>query len=136
MRSPSRVTLAVLVLLGLINLGRGAIHVFLPDSGAGTIAGFDLDHGGRGTVVLMLAFIGAGQLGSGLVDLLVAWRFRAFAAPLLAVELLRGLVSVWLAFVYKPVVVDYPGAKGMIVGAVVMAGALVWEYGRRIGRAA
>ena len=45
-RAPSRVTLGLLTVLGLINLARGAVHVFLPDSGAGVIAHFDLTQGG------------------------------------------------------------------------------------------
>ena len=68
-RPPSKVTLGLLVVLGLINLARGAIHVFLPDSGAGVIAHFDLAQGGR-TIVFLLAMIGAGQIGAGLIDLL------------------------------------------------------------------
>ena len=60
---PSRTSLVVLVLLGLFNLGRGALHAFLPDSGAGAIAHFDLSQGGQ-TIVFLLATTGAGQIGS------------------------------------------------------------------------
>ena len=128
-RTPSRITVGLLVLLGLINLGRGSIHIFLPDSGAGVIAGFDLDQGGQ-TIVFLLAMIGAGQIGAGLIDLMVAARFRAFAAPLLAVELLRALIGLYIAFVSKSVGTGYPGAKGMIISAVVLAVAVAWEFGR------
>ena len=31
-----------LVLIGILNLGRGSIHVFKSDGGAGSIAGIDL----------------------------------------------------------------------------------------------
>ncbi len=133
-RSPSRITLAALVLLGVINLVRGSIHAFLPDSGAGVIAGFDLNHGGA-TIIFLLAAVGAGQIGSGLIDLLVAARYRAFAAPLLAIELLRNLITAYLAFVSKPVPTDFPGEKGLVAGSVVMGLVLLWEYGRR-GRSA
>ena len=128
-RAPSRITVGLLVLLGLINLGRGSIHAFLPDSGAGVIAHFDLAQGG-GTIVFLLAMIGAGQIGSGLIDLLVAARFRAFAAPLLAIELLRALIGLYIAFVSKSVGTGYPGAKGIVVSAIVLALAVAWEFAR------
>ena len=128
-RSPSRFTLALLVGLGLMNLGRGAIHVFLPDSGAGVIAHFDLAQGGR-TIVFLLAMIGAGQIASGLVELLVVARFRALAAPLLAIELLRALLAVYIAFVSKSVGTGYPGAKGIIGSAIVLTLAVLWEFAR------
>lgn len=128
-RAPSRITLGLLVLLGLINLGRGSIHAFLPDSGAGVIAHFDLSQGGP-TIIFLLAMVGAGQIGSGLVDLLVAARFRAFAAPLLAIELLRALIGLYIAFVSKSVGTGYPGAKGIVVSAIVLALAVAWEFAR------
>lgn len=126
-RAPSRITVGLLVLLGLINLGRGAIHAFAPDSGAGSIAHFDLSQGGP-TIVFLLAMVGAGQIGSGVVDLLVAARFRAFAAPLLAVELLRALIGLYIAFVSKSVGTGYPGAKGIVASAVLLTAAVAWEY--------
>jgi len=133
-RAPSRITLGLLVVLGLINLVRGAIHVFLPDSGAGVIAHFDLAEGGR-TIVFLLAMVGAGQIGAGLIDLLVVSRFRAFAVSLLAVELLRALIALYIAFVSKSVGTGYPGAKGIVGAAVVLTVAVLWEFGRRGRRA-
>ena len=128
-RAPSRITLGLLTVLGLINLGRGAIHAFLPDSGAGVIAHFDLAQGGQ-TIVFLLAMIGAGQIGSGIVDLLVVARFRALAAPLLAIELLRALIGIYIAFVSKSVGAGYPGAKGIAISAVVLSVAVIWEVAR------
>ena len=128
-RAPSRVTLGLLTVLGLINLARGAVHVFLPDSGAGVIAHFDLTQGGR-TIVFLLAMIGAGQIASGLVELLIVARFRAFAAPLLAIELLRALLAPYIAFISKSVGEGYPGAKGIAAAAVVLTLAVLWEFGR------
>lgn len=129
-RAPSRVTLGLLTVLGLINLARGSVHVFLPDSGAGVIAHFDLAQGGR-TIVFLLAMIGAGQIASGLVELLVVARFRALAAPLLAIELLRALLALYIAFVSKSVGTGYPGAKGIVGAAIVLGLAMLWEVGRR-----
>jgi uncharacterized membrane protein YphA (DoxX/SURF4 family) len=128
-RAPSRITLGLLTVLGLVNLVRGSVHVFLPDSGAGVIAHFDLAQGGR-TIVFLLAMVGAGQIASGLVELLVVARFRALAAPLLAIELLRALLAVYIAFVSKSVGAGYPGAKGIIGAAAVLTVAVLWEFGR------
>ena len=128
-RAPSRITLGLLTVLGLVNLVRGSVHVFLPDSGAGVIAHFDLAQGGR-TIVFLLAMVGAGQIASGLVELLVVARFRALAAPLLAIELLRALLAVYIAFVSKSVGAGYPGAKGIIGPAVVLTVAVLREFGR------
>jgi hypothetical protein len=133
-RPPSRITLGLLAVLGVINLVRGAIHVFLPDSGAGVIAHFDLAQGGT-TIVFLLAMIGAGQIGGGLIDLLVVARFRGFAAPLLAIELLRALLALYIAVVSKSVGAGYPGAKGIVGAAVVLTLAALWEFGRRGRRA-
>lgn len=128
-RAPSRITLGLLTVLGLVNLVRGAIHVFLPDSGAGVIAHFDLTQGGR-TIIFLLAMIGAGQIASGLVELLVVARFRAIAAPLLAIELLRALLALYIAFISKSVGAGYPGAKGIVAAAVVLTLAVLWEFAR------
>lgn len=128
-RAPSRITLGLLTVLGLVNLVRGAVHVFLPDSGAGVIAHFDLAQGGR-TIIFLLAMIGAGQIASGLVELLVVARFRAFAAPLLAIELLRALLALYIAFISKSVGAGYPGAKGIVAAAVVLTLAVLWEFAR------
>jgi hypothetical protein len=74
--------------------------------------------------------IGAGQIASGLVELLVVARFRAFAAPLLAIELLRALLALYIAFISKSVGEGYPGAKGIVAAAVVLTLAVLWEFGR------
>lgn len=132
--APSRVTVAVLTLLGLANLARGGLHVFLPDSGAGSIAGFDLSAGGQ-TIVFLLASTGVGQMGAGVIDLLVAWRFRAFAAALLAVEAGKAALVMVVAFLTKPPPHEIPGRTGMIVGLTVLGAALVWELARPRKRA-
>ena len=123
---PSRTSLVVLVLLGLFNFGRGALHAFLPDSGAGAIAHFDLSQGGQ-TIVFLLATTGAGQIGAGLVDLAVAARFRAFAVPLLGIETAKQALALFIAFVSKPPPHEVPGRAGMVVTLAVLALALAWE---------
>ncbi|WGM38532.1 hypothetical protein [Caulobacter sp. NIBR1757] len=129
----SRLTLATLLLLGLFNLWRGGLHVFLPDSGAGSIAHFDLSQGGQ-TIVFLLAMTGSGQIGAGLIDLAVAARFRAFAVPLLVIEAAKQGLALYIAFVSKPPPHEVPGRAGMIVTLIVLGLALGWEFGRRLRR--
>ncbi|MFN8949016.1 MAG: hypothetical protein ACK5YG_15060, partial [Alphaproteobacteria bacterium] len=57
--------------LTLVSLGTivpGGIHVFLPDGGAGVIAGIDLTQGGK-TIIAVFAWAGATQMGWGLAML-------------------------------------------------------------------
>jgi hypothetical protein len=56
----------VVALIGVLNLFRGSIHTFLPDGGAGVIAGFDLSHS-RQTIVFLFAVMGLEQLSLGVV---------------------------------------------------------------------
>jgi hypothetical protein len=133
---PHRSTLIVLGVLGIANLARGGLHVFLPDSGAGTIAGMDLSQGGQ-AIIFLLAMTGVGQVGAGLVDLAVAFRYRAFAVPLLAIEAVRALLGLVTAWLVKLPPVDVPGKRGMIFTAVLLTAALAWELlrpGRRAAR--
>jgi hypothetical protein len=129
----SCVGLTLLGLLGLFNIVRGGLHAFLPDSGAGSIAHFDLTAGGQ-TVVFLLAMTGVGQIGAGVIDLLVAVRWRAFALPLLLVEAGKAALTVVLAYGVKPPPHEIPGRPGMVATAVVLALALAWELGRRMRR--
>ncbi len=66
----------VVALIGMLNLFRGSIHTFLPDGGAGVIAGFDLSHS-RQTIVFLFAVMGIEQLSLGVVDLISAFRAMA-----------------------------------------------------------
>ncbi len=132
--APSRATLVALTLLGLINLARGSIHTFLPDGGAGVIAGLDLSTS-RETILFLFAGIGTGQISAGLVDLAVALRWRAFAVPLLAIEVLRGALFTAVTQFWKPSPVEVPGERFIMVLTAVLALVLIWELARRLRRA-
>jgi len=67
------------------------VHLFLPDGGAGSIAGIDLGPCGP-TVVALFAWAGATQLVFGLVMLGAAVRYRSFVPATLVLLLVeRGL---------------------------------------------
>ena len=79
--------------VGLTTLGPGLIHTFLPDGGAGVIAGMDLSQHGA-AIVGVFAWAGATQIVWGITLLFAALRYRSFVPPLFALLLLeRGLIA-------------------------------------------
>ena len=82
-----------LLLAAVLTLVPGLIHSFLPDGGAGVIAGLDM--GDRQDLVLgLFRWEGATQLGMGLCMLAVALRYRPLTPLfLVAVIVERGLMS-------------------------------------------
>ena len=91
----------VVALIGMLNLFRGSIHTFLPDGGAGVIAGFDLSHS-RQTIVFLFAVMGIEQLSLGVVDLIVAFRARWLAIPMLWFHTLEQTAAEIVFVFYKP----------------------------------
>lgn len=82
-----------LALAGGLTIVPGLIHSFLPDGGAGVIAGLDL--GDRAELVRsVFAWEGATQLALGFGMLAVALRYRPLTPLFLALLILeRGLMS-------------------------------------------
>lgn len=78
----------LLALGAVLTIVPGCIHVFLPDGGAGVIAGIDLGPCGP-AIVALFAWAGATQIALGLVMLVVALRYRSLVPLLLAVVLLE-----------------------------------------------
>ena len=72
-----------LTLLGVLTLVPGLIHSFLPDGGAGVIAGIDLSRQGA-TIVSVFAWAGATQIVWGTTLVLASLRYRALVPLLLA----------------------------------------------------
>ena len=82
-----------LTFVGLGTLAPGLIHTFLPDGGAGVIAGMDLSGNGA-AIVGVFAWAGATQIVWGLALLAASLRYRSFVPPLFALLLLeRGLIA-------------------------------------------
>lgn len=96
----SRIPLYVFAPIVVVSVTRSLIHLFAPDSGAGSIAGVDLPAAGslgaRG-IVFFLAQWGGGQLVLALAQILVLVRYRSLVPLfyfLLLVEIgLRMLVG-------------------------------------------
>jgi hypothetical protein len=124
----------VVALVGILNLFRGSIHTFLPDGGAGVIAGFDLSHS-RQTIVFLFAVMGIEQLSLGVVDLIVALRARSLALPLLWFHALEQTAAEVIFVFYKPPPGHPPGMVGAPLTLAILWLALGWIYWRRSGEA-
>jgi hypothetical protein len=109
--------------LGLVNLGRGAIHFFADDGGAGRIAGIDLARN-REVIVMLFAVMGLDQLVWGAVDLFVALRQRSWVPIALALSLAKQAVGAAVLWLYKPLPVPAPGKYGALLSLPLLAIAL------------
>lgn len=82
-----------LLLAALLTLGPGLIHSFLPDGGAGVIAGLDMGDR-RDLVIGLFRWEGSTQLALGLGMLAVALRYRPLTPLFLGLVIVeRGLMS-------------------------------------------
>jgi hypothetical protein len=89
---------AYLGLTGVLTIGPGLIHYFLPDGGAGVIAGLDLD-AGRATIIGVFAWMGASQIAMGAAQLAVALRYRTLVPLFLLLQLIEtalDVVAFWI----------------------------------------
>jgi hypothetical protein len=89
---------AYLGLTGVMSVGPGCIHYFLPDGGAGVIAGLDLS-ANRATIIGIFAWEGASQIALGIAQLLVATRYRALVPLFLLLQLIEtalDAVAFWI----------------------------------------
>jgi len=115
-----------LTLLAVGTIVPGCIHSFLPDGGAGSIAGLDLGTCGR-VIVALFAWAGATQIVFGVVMLLASRRYRSFVPGVLSlVAFERGLHAfhAWsgsgAADGHRP-----PEHYAVLIGLPLVVGALV-----------
>jgi hypothetical protein len=94
----SRYSAWFLALYGVGWIVPGMIHSFLPDGGAGTIAGLDLSHDRR-LILGLFAWAGATQIAHGIVTLIVALLYRSLVPLFLVVSLLERILLSWSAWV-------------------------------------
>lgn len=77
-----------LTLMSLATIIPGCIHTFLPDGGAGVIAGLDLSRNGP-RIIGLFAWAGTTQIVWGLLMLVVSLRNRNFVPLLLGLLLIE-----------------------------------------------
>lgn len=110
-----------LMLAALLELVPGCIHFFLPDGGAGVIAGIDLSVQGP-TIVRIFAWFGALQIAMALLLLTIAARYRTLVPiGLIAIIISRGLMSYTAWFGKGADVVNRPPENYGSPVAVVLA---------------
>jgi hypothetical protein len=119
----SALAIAFLWLQIALNAFRGFVHVFWPDSGAGSIAGIDLARNGA-PVVSLLASVGLDQLAWGAIELGAVTRYKRWIPTVLAFLLAKQAGAAWLLWVWKPLGVPAPGKLGALVGVPLVALAL------------
>ena len=109
-----------LTLAALLTIGPGLIHSFLPDGGAGVIAGLDM--GDRRDVVIgVFRWEGATQLALGLAMLAVSLRYRPLTPLFLALLLLEQVLVALQGWVLEPAPAGGhhpPAHYGAVVGAL------------------
>jgi hypothetical protein len=121
------IPVVVLALMGLINLGRGAIHAFAPDGGAHSIAGLDATP----TVLSLFATLGLSQMAKGVFELAVAVRWRTLVPLFLAMQAVDTALAMVNLYLWRPLPVTVPGQPFNLVLLVVQLAALAISLWRR-----
>ena len=104
----SRLAAWFLTFVGITTIGPGLIHTFLPDGGAGVIAGMDLSGNGA-AIVGVFAWAGATQIVWGITLLVASLRYRSLVPPLFALLLLeRSLIALNLWVLKAPASGHHP----------------------------
>ena len=82
------------MLAGMLEFIAGCIHYFLPDGGAGVIAGIDLSTQGQ-TIIAIFAWFGALQIPVALLIFIIGLRYRTLVPlALLAIIASRSLMAI------------------------------------------
>jgi hypothetical protein len=115
-----------LTLLGALTIAPGLIHTFLPDGGAGTIAGMDLSNNGA-NVIGVFAWAGATQIVWGTTLLLASLRYRSLVPALLALVVVeRSLIALNLWVLKAPASGHHPPeAWATLISLPLIIGALL-----------
>ena len=119
-----------LALCGLLAVIPGSIHVFLPDGGAGVIAGIDLASDGA-RVIGVFAWAGATQIAWGLMMLTVALRYRALVPLALLLLLLERTLHALNFWVLKPGTHHPPESYAVLIALPIIALFLMLAVKRR-----
>lgn len=110
----------VLVAAGILTIVPGCIHYFLPDGGAGVIAGIDLSQRAE-TIFAMFAWMGAQQIPQGIAYVVIGLWYRTLTPLFLFLIVLeRGLMSYDGWFGKGAVSGHHPPEHYLSVAAVVL----------------
>ena len=113
-----------LTVLAVLTIVPGCIHTFLPDGGAGVIAGIDLGACAP-TIIALFAWAGATQIALGLVMLAVSLRYRSLVPFVLAVVLVERTLHALAGWATKHGAHHPPEHYAVLVGVPLLIAALV-----------
>jgi len=115
-----------LMLAGVFNILPGCIHYFLPDGGAGVIAGIDLSVRGN-TIIAVFAWMGAMQIAHGVAQFIVGWRYRPLVPLFLVLLILeRGLMAFDGWFLKGAVSPHHPPEHYASAAVIPIAAVFLW----------
>lgn len=121
-----------LVLAGVLTLVPGAIHFFLPDGGAGVIAGIDLGQQ-RQTIISVFAWMGAMQMVHGAAQIVIGLRYRPLVPLFLALLIVERLLIAVDGWFWKGAVSGHhPPEHYASVIVLPIAAAFLWASLRRV----
>ena len=107
----SKISLIFLIVWATIGIVRGSIHIFAPDGGAGSIAGFDLSLSGAADLIFIFAALGVSQLIFTAFQWFVIFRYQAFIPFTLGLLFLSETLGLYAHF-FKPISNTPPGQIG------------------------
>lgn len=114
----------LLTLIAVLTIVPGCIHTFLPDGGAGVIAGIDLSQCGT-VIIALFAWAGATQIALGIVMLAVSLRYRSLVPAMLAVVILERALHALNGWVTKGGGHHPPEHYAVLVGLPLLIVALI-----------
>lgn len=115
----NKIALWFFYLITAVTIVRSLIHMFKHDGGAQSIATIPLDtftEGGAAVVILIFAYWGLSQLMFGIIQVIVAFRYKSLI-PLMYLMLVLEWGARFLISLYKPIetVGQAPGGIGNMV---------------------
>lgn len=110
------------VLAGIMTTIPGCIHFFLPDGGAGVIAGMDLSQR-KETIFALFAWMGAQQIAQGIGYVVIGLRYRSLVPLALLLMVIERSLSAYDGWLGKGSVSGHhpPGHYGSLVVTVLAA---------------
>jgi hypothetical protein len=125
----SKVPSYLFALIAIVSTVRSCIHILAPDGGAGSIAGLDLSVAGAPAIIFSFALWGSAQLVYALIQLAVAFRYRALVPLMYLLLIVETLLRMLVGHI-KPVTFAHtpPGAYGNYVLLPLATFMLIWGF--------
>lgn len=93
--------------IAITSLIRSLIHVFLPDGGAGVIAGLNLTLGGE-NIVFAFGLWGVSQTIYAFIQLLVAFRYKSLIPLMYVLLIMETLGRMMIGIIKPPILQSVP----------------------------